>query len=129
MYVTEVNIVDTSVKEWINEAEDNLVTAKLLYQGERFKDVEYYCHQIIEKALKAVQIWKLRRFDMTHDLTTLAKSVDAARSVILKCERLTERYIPSKYPVAKRGTFTEKDAEKSLADAEEVLEWARSTLK
>lgn len=45
--------------QWISEAEDNIVTAKLLYEEERFKDSAFYAQQVAEKALKAVQIEKL----------------------------------------------------------------------
>ena len=121
--------MESTAGEWVREAEDNLTTAKILYHNERFKDSAYYCHQVVEKALKSVQIEKLKRFDMVHDLVRLAKSVDAPRGVIIHCEKLTKYYVPTKYPILKRQVPNEKEAESSLAEAEEVLEWAKSTLK
>ncbi|MBU2453067.1 MAG: HEPN domain-containing protein, partial [Proteobacteria bacterium] len=38
---------------WINEAEDNIVTADILIQKDRFLHGLFFCHLVIEKALKA----------------------------------------------------------------------------
>ena len=121
--------MDDSVKEWIKEAEDNMVTARILNQNERYKDSAYYCHQVVEKTLKAVQIKELRRFDMVHDLVKLAKSVNAPKDIVVDCEKLTKYYIPARYPVSKRIVLGEKDSENGIKIAEEVIEWAMSILK
>ncbi len=121
--------MEPAASDWIKEAEDNLSTAKLLYENEKFKDSTYYCHQVAEKLLKAVQIEKLKKFDMVHDLTLLAKSVGAPRRIILDCERLTNYYISTKYPVLNRKLPAESAAVKNLEEAEEVIEWALSMLK
>ncbi len=121
--------MQAEAEEWITEAEDNLSTAKLLYENGKFKDSAYYCHQTMEKALKAVQIDKLKKFEMIHDLTRLAKSVGAPHDIILNCEKITKYYIPTKYPIAKREIPTEEELSKTLDKVEEVLEWARSILK
>ncbi len=121
--------MQSEAEEWILESADNLATARILYQNERFKDTAYYCHQVVEKALKAVQIKKEGKFDKIHDLVKLAQNVGAQRGIILNCEKLTKYYIPTKYPVSKREIPTEKDVEACLSEAEEVLEWAKSILK
>lgn len=115
--------------EWISLAEDNLATAKILYHNERFRDAAYYCQQIAEKSLKAVQIAKLKRFDKVHDLQVLADSIKAPKSIIECSKKLTRYYISTRYPIQEESEITENDAEEAVSDAEEVLEWAKSSLK
>ncbi|MGI0141383.1 MAG: HEPN domain-containing protein [Candidatus Micrarchaeales archaeon] len=116
-------------QDWIKESEENLSTAKLLYENEKYKDAAYYSHQVTEKALKAVQILKLKRFDMVHDLVQLAKSVKAPKEILKCSEDLTKYYISGKYPVENRTIPDEEEAQKALDQAEKVLEWAKLTLK
>ncbi len=115
------------VRVWIEEAEDNLVTAKLLYQNEKFKDVAFYCQQIAEKALKALQIYRLNRFDRIHDLIKLAQTVKANKEIMEDCSYLVGYYVDSRYPVIK--TVNEEEAKELLEKCEGVLEWSKSSLK
>ena len=118
--------MEEDAKAWINEADENLVTAKLLYENERFKDASFYTQQAAEKALKAVQINKLKKFDKIHDLVGLAQSVKAPRDIVNDCADLTEYYIDSRYPTTK--VVTEKEAEDLIEKCEGVLEWAKLNL-
>ncbi len=119
--------MEEDAKAWIKEAEDNLVTATLLYENERFKDASFYSQQIAEKALKAVQIVKLRRFDKVHDLVNLAQSLNAPREIVESCADLTEYYTDVRYPITK--SVSEEEAGELLEECEGVLKWARSSLK
>jgi HEPN domain-containing protein len=110
---------------WMEEAEDNLVTAKLLYESERFKDASFYAQQVAEKALKSAQIEKLNRFDRTHDLVRLAQSVKAPAEIVNYCADLTEYYVDTRYPVTK--SVSEDEATDVLEKCEGVLEWVKST--
>jgi len=114
-------------RPWLAEAEENLLTAKLLYENDRFKDASFYFQQVAEKALKAVQIEKLSRFDRVHDLVSLAQSIHAPREIVGFCADLTEYYVDTRYPVTK--TVTENDVKDLLEKCEGVLEWAKSNLK
>ncbi|RLC16150.1 MAG: hypothetical protein DRH93_18980 [Deltaproteobacteria bacterium] len=38
---------------WINEAEDNILSADILIQKDRFLHGLFFCHLVIEKAIKA----------------------------------------------------------------------------
>jgi len=42
------------VDYWLNLCDDNMTTAKWLLEGKRYLDMGFFCHQIAEKALKAV---------------------------------------------------------------------------
>ena len=121
--------MDKDVAEWIKMADDNLATAKVLLQNEKFKDASYYSQQVAEKAFKAVQIAKLKRFDKIHDLQQLVESVKAPKDISGYAKNLTRYYISARYPLAEEQAVNEDDAEKAIADAEKVLEWAKLTLK
>ena len=121
--------MEDDIKDWISIAEDNLATAEILYQNERFKDACYYCQQVAEKALKAVQIAKLKRYDKIHFLPDLAESVKAPKSISIFAKRLTTYYINSRYPLPEHVAATEKETEDAISGCREVLEWAKSTLK
>ena len=112
---------------WVKEAEDNLVTAKLLYENDRFKDASFYAQQVAEKSLKAVQIKNLRSFSRIHDLVSLAQSINAPGKVVSACADLTRYYIDSRYPITKM--VNDEEAKDALGKCEGVLEWAKSTLK
>lgn len=111
---------------WIKEAEDNLVTAKLLYESERLKDASFYAQQVAEKALKAAQIEKLSRFDRTHDLVKLAQSIKATAEIVNYCADLTEYYVDTRYPVTR--SVSEDEAKDVIEKCEGVLEWVKSIL-
>jgi HEPN domain-containing protein len=115
------------VKMWIDTADEDLVTAKLLYENERFKDVTFYCQQIAEKALKALQVYKLNRFDMIHDLIKLAQSVKASKEILDECSKLTDYYVESRYPL--RRSVDEEEAKDAIENAEGVLAWVKLNLK
>ena len=121
--------MDKDAAEWVKMAEDNLATAKILSQNDKFKDAAYYSQQVAEKALKAVQIVKLKRFDKLHDLQELAESVKAPGEVSTCAKSLTRYYISARYPLVEEHAVSEEDVGKAIADAEKVLEWAKQILK
>ncbi|MGI0141552.1 MAG: HEPN domain-containing protein [Candidatus Micrarchaeales archaeon] len=121
--------MDSDEKEWLDIAADNLVTARILYDNERLRDAAYYCQQVAEKSLKAVQVRKLKRFDKVHDLQELAESVGAPTQVKKNSKVLTKYYISARYPIREEGSITENDVSMAISQAEEVLEWARLTLR
>ncbi len=51
--------VDEKVQYWIEIAEYNLKTAKVMLTGKRFLYVGFMCHQVIEKILKACYTYRL----------------------------------------------------------------------
>lgn len=115
--------------EWIKMAEDNLTTAKILYENERFRDAAYYSQQVAEKALKAVQVSKFHKFDKIHDLLELSERIKAPKEVAECAKKLTRYYIDTRYPLPEERNIDEKDAEYAINLCEEVLKWAKVILK
>lgn len=76
-------IVKEEAKNWLKKAEEDLGTAEDCIKIKRFYAAAFYSQQAAEKALKALQIEKLSRFDKVHDLLTLADSIIIAPKEIV----------------------------------------------
>lgn len=64
--------IERKVSYWIEMAEYDLETAKVMLDGGRYLYVGFMCHQVIEKALKGY-IWKTAGAEpaYTHSLARL----------------------------------------------------------
>jgi uncharacterized protein len=60
---------------WIRDAEEELESAKVLYEHERYKAACFHSQQSVEKSLKAVIIEKGKRPERTHDIVELYNAV------------------------------------------------------
>jgi len=60
---------------WIRDAEEELESAKVLYEHGRYKSACYHSQQSVEKGLKAIILEKGRRPERTHDIVELHNEV------------------------------------------------------
>ncbi len=88
---------------WLNLCDDNLLTAKWLLEGKRYLDMGFFCHQIVEKALKSIIVNKTEKAPpKIHDLKKLSKigcineDLSAEQHTLL--ERLEPLQIEARYP-------------------------------
>ncbi len=66
--------ISDKVKYWLELAEYDLETAKVMLNGSRYLYVGFMCHQVIEKILKGYCVFLLMEDPpFTHNLTILAK--------------------------------------------------------
>ena len=66
--------MNEKTKYWLEMAEYDFETARVMLQGRRFLYVGFMCHQTIEKILKAFYVSKLKENPPhTHNLTYLAQ--------------------------------------------------------
>jgi HEPN domain-containing protein len=120
--------VREEVKNWIKSGEKDLETAKYNLTGDRLDAAAFFAQQATEKALKSLQIEKLGRFEKTHDLVLIAKSVGAPPEMIDLCELIAPFYTVTRYP----DVLAPYDKEKvsSVVEAcEKVVEWVKRLLK
>lgn len=115
-------------KNWLKKAEDDLGTTEVCMKGRRLGASAFHSQQAAEKALKAVQIQKLGKFDKVHDLLALADSVHAPDDVAERCIRLNPYYTITRYPDVVEPV-TEQTARGLLKVSKEVVKWAKRTLK
>jgi len=65
--------MNTKTQYWLDLCDDDLITAKALLSAGRFLHMGFFCHMIVEKALKAVIADKTNEIPpKIHDLPRLA---------------------------------------------------------
>src|SRR6056297_1004814 len=98
--------INASIKYWIELAEYDFETAKVMNDTKRFLYVGFMCHQTIEKSFKAYYVQKKEEISpYTHSLIKIAKSgafyeelTEVQKDTIDELEPLN---IESRYPTHK----------------------------
>ena len=122
------------IKEWMDFAEMDYLTAKHLYGNMYPKPLEiicYHCQQSIEKLLKGVLISKGVTVKKTHDLGLLAEMLmdytDVDEKYVGMCDDLTPYVVKIRYP---QELFIEEyHVKEALKETEELYEWLIALLK
>lgn len=115
-------------RDWLDEARDDFSSAELLLRSGKYSKVCFLSHQSGEKAVKALLIFKFRRFEVIHSIAELLKRVGAPDEIVRLGLELDKHYILSRYPNAwPHGSpskiYRREDAEKALDSARRILEY------
>lgn len=125
-------------RDWLDEALDDYATAQDLYNLKRYSKAAFFSHQACEKALKALLIKKLKRYNPIH---SVHKLMEEAKSVITITDELMRKasyldrfFIPTRYPNAwpsgaPHKHYTEEDAKIALEYAGEILELVKREIE
>lgn len=127
--VVVILVVREAVFDWLEEAKEELETAKQLYKMKRYAHSCFHAQQAVEKALKAIIIHVKRVIHRSHDLVELygeVKDVLHVNSSIESClPELSAYYTQSRYPNAglRRPSLEigEEQAKRSLRTAQGVI--------
>ncbi len=122
------------LKEWMEFAEMDFLTAKHLYEHMYPKPLEiicYHCQQAIEKLLKGVLIFRGVTIKKTHDLGLLAEMLQEYTEVDEKylemCDDLTPYGVKIRYP---QELFIEEyHVKKALEETQELYDWLLTLLQ
>lgn len=123
-------------KIWIGIAEDDLSAAEWNFQGDRFLWAVFMCQQCIEKALKAIYIYKNNKdAPKKHDLIVLSNEAgifDELSDENKKFFRyLNVYYIETRY-AEKRNELKSKcnktNTKIIISQTKEIFEWLKSRL-
>jgi HEPN domain-containing protein len=110
---------------WLRQAEADYDSANYNLSGKRYYVCANYSQQTVEKALKALLIFKKKDLVKTHGITSLAKKLKAPEKLIFKIASLEPIFRESKYPdISEKipaDEYEESDAIEFLNIAEEVL--------
>lgn len=126
-------VVEKEVKDWLEQAQADLKSAKALLDTGNFYASVTYSQQTAEKALKAAYIFVKKKLPpKTHDLVELARIVNAPSPILAEGEKLVATYLTSRYP----GTapeipvkyYNKEKAVAHLTEAEEILLWVRKKI-
>lgn len=122
------------VNYWLELAEYDLVTAKVMLEGERYLYVGCMCHQVIEKALKGYCTSVLSENPpYVHNLTILAKKSGIYESLndeqLDVIDLLQPLNIQARYPTAKDKllkSLSKERCKKIIAETEALFLWIKA---
>ncbi|MFW6163351.1 MAG: HEPN domain-containing protein [Planctomycetota bacterium] len=121
-------------REWLNRARSNLAAARLTKDSEDVypEDVCFEAQQTVEKAIKAVLLWKQldvpKVHDIAHLLTLMAGCGIDIPARIAPAAGLTDYAVVARYPDHGPGLSNE-DSEAAIDCAEAVLRWAEQMIE
>ena len=123
--------IQKQINYWLNGAKDDLESAKVLIERDRFLHGLFFCHLVIEKGLKAHYVKKVRSIaPRSHNLVYLSDKTN------LKFDDETEIFlgILMKYQLQGRyPDYNPKIPEKNVVEnylhkTEELLRWLEKKL-
>jgi HEPN domain-containing protein len=112
------------VSRWIEQADEELDTAKIDYQAGKYFAAAFWCQQAAEKAFKGLLIEENNTFPRIHDLVRLARLVKAPTKLVKAAAELNPAYTAARYPDTPRQ-FTKKETEKGIKNCREVVSWVK----
>ena len=122
-------------KKWLEYADENLRSARLLLDSELFNPCLQNVQQAVEKMLKALLVESTKKIKKTHSINELVNILDKhGLNVDMTeddCDLLDSIYLPSKYPLGSILPDFEPDLQtcsKCVALAERVWDSVTSLL-
>ena len=124
-----------AIDYWLNLAEYDLKTAKVMFDGRRYLYVGFMCHQVIEKALKGLYVKQHNKIPpYTHNLLTLCAAIEIALTDEQQgfFAELNPLNIEARYPEMKEKLgkdINKKKAHILLEKTRSVYKWLKSKKK
>lgn len=100
--MSETNKYYNEAKRWIEQAKEDLISAKILFEAKRYYLVCFLAQQIAEKALKSVIYFNKEDLVLGHSVRKLvvwaSKFDKRFEDLTNKISILDSFYIPTRYP-------------------------------
>jgi len=119
--------VKDPVEIWFKLARRDLQGAKKNYEIGEPHIAAFLAQQSAEKALKALLISQTGNFPKIHDLTRLARMVNAPEDIVELCAKITPAYTATRYPDV-MVEFNKGEVEELIEDAEMVIKWVEQSI-
>lgn len=124
------------IKFWMDMAEYDLETARVMMEGKRFLYVGFMCHQVIEKMLKGFYVsQKKDNPPYTHNLSYLAHQSGLNDKMTEEQKDFTDILEPlnveARYPTHKERlirSLSEEKCKEILLKTERLYQWIRQQL-
>ncbi len=119
------------IKVWWEQSQADIKTAEIMEKEGRYYASVFFCHQAVEKSLKALFLKKSRNPQasemFSHSLIFLGKSAKIPKNFHSFLRDLTPEYVNTRYPTAAEEppeTLYDKDiASRTVSGGKEVIEW------
>lgn len=124
--------IEKEVLRWLERAESDLKHAEYSLKNDDFNWVQLAAQQAAEKALKAVCIYKGIGLIKVHDLTILARKVNAPMEILEKSGLLNPFYTVSRYPDVEEpadNKMEETASKDAIEAAGIVVKWCKRQIK
>jgi HEPN domain-containing protein len=123
-----MNASEVHLKEWIDKADHDLGSAKLIFLHipDYFDSIAFHCQQAVEKYIKAMLVYYGIEFQRSHNLIylldLLAKKIDIAEDRYDKAIILNGFCVQIRYP-EKTIYLSKEELESSLAIAQDFRDF------
>lgn len=118
-------------KPWIEQAKEDLKSARYNFEGRKYYVCAFLCQQSIEKLLKSLIIKKEKILIKSHDLILLGRKAYLDKDLLRKLPRISIAYTESRYGIAQTipaKSFKREECEIYLNIAEEVFQWSKNKI-
>ena len=121
-------------KEWIAQAEYDIKAARKNFEAGLYPYAIFFCHLSIEKALKAVYVFKIKKEPpKIHDLTRLAAIINlqGPGESLEFIDKMSAVSIPARYPEELKRVlkgYTKKQTELMVEESRKVVRWLKKQL-
>lgn len=125
---------DKLLKEWIDKADHDLGTAKLIFLHipDYFDTIAFHCQQSVEKYIKAILVYNDIEFPRTHNLIYLldlcSSKIEITEDRYDKAILLNGFSVQIRYP-DKTIYLSKEELEVSIAIAQEFRDFAVKTIE
>jgi HEPN domain-containing protein len=120
-------------EHWWMQAKRDLVTASNSLNSEDYYACAFFVQQAVEKALKALILFKNKEKIMGHSLVHLGNFVGIPIQFVPELKKLSPQYFLSRYPDASEEIpyelYDEGIAKDFLKIGQEILTWIENQLK
>ncbi|MCL4484647.1 MAG: HEPN domain-containing protein [Bacteroidetes bacterium] len=128
-----MSAVNKKVKDWIDKANHDLGSAKLIYLHipDYFDTIAFHCQQATEKYLKSILEYYGIEFQRSHNLVylldLLAQRIDIAENIYDKAIMLNGFSVQIRYP-DNTIYLTKEELETSISISQEFRDFAIKTI-
>ena len=129
-----MNELTEEIKEWIEKADHDLGSAKIIYLHlpEYFDTIAFHCQQSVEKYIKAILIFEKIEFQRSHDLVylleLLSQKIDIDESKFKNAFTLNNFGVQIRYP-NKIIKLTKEELESAIHISEEFRAFSEDLIR
>lgn len=128
--------MNTEAMHWLQQATEDLETARILFAAQRYGPCAFFCQQTAEKGIKAI-IYNAGEKPWGHSVPSLLDQACAVLHIepdntpVAEAEALDEHYMRPRYPDARsrvEADYGQESAEEALQCAQAVLAFVQEHL-